>query len=239
MTSKRKRFSYEYERPSVTVDAVVFGCNLNEEDAGLEILLIERADNPFKGHLALPGGFVEMATSLEENVARELQEETGLTDVFLEQLYTYGAPRRDPRDRVISVAYYALVDRTRHRPVAGSDARRAEWYPVNDVLLKSLAFDHSLILKTAVQRLRGKLSYAPIGFELLPEVFTLTTLQRLYETILDRRIDRMNFRKKILDTGVLTVVGREERVSHRPAATYRFDRKKYKTLVEQGFSFEI
>lgn len=239
MTSKRKRFSYEYERPSVTVDAVVFGCDLNDEGAGLEVLLIERADDPFKGHLALPGGFVEMTTSLEDNVARELQEETGLTDIFLEQLYTYGEPTRDPRDRVISVAYYALVDRPRHLPIAGSDARRAGWYPVTDVLLKMLAFDHTQILKTAVQRLRGKLSYAPIGFELLPEVFTLARLQRLYETILDRRLDRMNFRKKILDTGVLSVVGREERVSHRPATTYSFDRKKYKKLVEQGFSFEV
>jgi 8-oxo-dGTP diphosphatase len=223
-----------YKKPSVTVDCVVFG--LDEED--LKIILIERDVEPFKGRWALPGGFVHLDESLEEAAMRELEEETGIQNVFLEQLYTFGDINRDPRDRVISVAYYALVNLRDHKIKAATDARNAAWFSVDDV--PKLAFDHNKILDVALKRLRGKVRYEPIGFELLPEKFTLTQLQQMYEKILEQKIDKRNFRKKILNMELLEELDEVQMdVAHRAARLYKFDEKKYRQLKEKGFNFEI
>jgi 8-oxo-dGTP diphosphatase len=213
---------------------VVFG--LDDED--LKVLLIQRDNAPFAGRWALPGGFVDMHETCEEAARRELREETGLEDVFLEQLYTFSTVDRDPRERVVSVAYYALVRLHDHKVRAATDARDAAWFAVSET--EGLAFDHDEILDVAITRLRGKVVYQPVGFELLPPKFTLSMLQRLYETILERPLDKRNFRKKVLGMGVLVELDEVERdVAHRAARLYRFDRRRYQQLVKQGFSFEI
>jgi 8-oxo-dGTP diphosphatase len=212
----------------------VFG--LDEED--LKVLLIQRGGPPFAGRWALPGGFVRIDETLEEAALRELREETGLGRVFLEQLYTFGALDRDPRERVVTVAYYALVKLSDHRVQASTDARSAAWFTLDDV--PKLAFDHQRILDTAQDRLRGKVRYQPIGFELLSEKFTLRQLQHLYERVLDRELDKRNFRKKILGMGLLEDLDEVETdVAHRAARLYRFDCKGYRRLAKQGFNFEI
>jgi len=227
-------YTYAYPRPALTVDCVVFGYDAE----ALKVLLIQRDLEPFAGRWALPGGFVQMDETLEEAARRELAEETGVTDLYLEQLYTFGDPGRDPRGRTVSVAYYALVDRLTHRPAAASDARSAGWFPADAA--PPLAFDHDRILAMALQRLRGKVRYQPIGFELLPEKFTLTQLQRLYETILGVPLDKRNFRKKILGMHLLVALDEFERdVAHRAARLYRFDPESYRALAEQGLHFEV
>jgi 8-oxo-dGTP diphosphatase len=227
-------YTYEYPRPALTVDCVVFGL----DDKDLKVLLIERTSEPFAGRWALPGGFVEMDESLDDAARRELAEEAGLEEVFLEQLYTFGAVDRDPRGRVVTVAYYALVNTVEHPLRAASDARTAAWFPV--LSPPNLAFDHAEILHVAHQRLKGKVSYQPIGFELLPERFTLSQLQQLYETILERRLDKRNFRRKVLSLGFLEETAYTQRdVSHRAARLYRFNEAKYRRLAEKGFLFEL
>lgn len=227
-------YSYEYPRPAVTVDCVVFGI----DRGGLKVLLIQRQLEPFQHGWALPGGFVRMDESLDDAAKRELGEETGLGSVFLEQLFTFGAPDRDPRGRVITVAYYALVNLADHKLQAATDAENVGWFAIDE--LPTLAFDHADIVEVARERLRGKVRYAPIGFELLPPLFTLTQLQRLYETVLERTLDKRNFRKKVLGLGLLQETDEVEKdVAHRAARLYRFDRRKYKKLTRQGFSFEI
>jgi 8-oxo-dGTP diphosphatase len=226
--------STTYKKPDVTVDCVVFG--LDEED--LKIILIERGRDPFKGQWALPGGFVHVDESLEAAAMRELQEETGVENVFLEQLYTFGDVDRDPRDRVISVSYYALVNLSGHKIKAATDARSAAWFSVDDI--PKLAFDHNKIFDVALKRLRGKVRYEPIGFELLPEKFTLGQLQRMYEKILEQDIDKRNFRKKILAMELLRELDEVQMdVAHRAARLYKFDVRKYRQLKEKGFNFEI
>jgi 8-oxo-dGTP diphosphatase len=226
--------TYEYPRPALTVDAVVFGL----DDQDLKVLLVRRGLEPFEGKWALPGGFVRVGESLEDAVRRELQEETGVTDVFLEQLYTFGAVDRDPRERVVTVAYYALVRLSDHRVQAATDARDAAWFAVSEA--RGLAFDHDRILAVALERLKGKVRYQPIGFELLPRKFTLTQLQRMYEIILDRPLDKRNFRKKILGMDLLIELDEDQKdVAHRAARLYKFDDRHYRKLVKQGFSFEI
>jgi len=227
-------FTYDHPRPALTVDCVVFG--LDDED--LKVLLIQRDLDPFKGRWALPGGFVQEDEGLEEAARRELQEETGLDRVFLEQLYTFGDVGRDPRGRVVSVAYYALVKLGDHRVRAATDAREASWFAVWDT--PSLAFDHDRILQTALGRLKGKVRYQPLGFELLPPKFTLSQLQRVYEKILERPLDKRNFRKKLLAMELLVELEEvEQDVAHRAARLYRFDRRKYQQLEKDGFNFEI
>ncbi len=225
--------TYEFPRPALTVDCVVFGFDGRD----LQILLIRRGIEPFLGAWALPGGFVRMDEDLEDAARRELAEETGLRDIFLEQLQTFGAPGRDPRGRVVSVAWYALVRPDRHPARGDTDASEASWFSTGD--LPPLAFDHETILAAALQRLRGKIRYQPIGFELLPERFTLGQLQALYEAILGRPLDKRNFRKKLLSFDFLVPLDRFATGSHRPARLHRFDRKKYDTLTNRGFLFEL
>lgn len=226
--------SYEFPRAALTVDVVVFA--LDEDD--LQVMLIERDLPPFEGHWALPGGFVRVDETLEDAARRELQEETGLRDIFLEQLCTFGRVDRDPRERVVTVAYYALVNLTGHDVRASTDARNAAWFPVSD--LPDLAFDHNEILEAAYERLSGKVRYQPIGFELLPERFTLRQLQHLYEVILDRELDKRNFRKKVLAMGIVKETNEIEKdVAHRAARLYRFDKRTYDRLSKRGFNFEI
>ena len=231
-------YTYKYPRPAVTVDCIIFGLNL--ENRELKVLLIERGEDPFKGNWALPGGFVEMGEDLDSAAYRELEEETGVKDVFIEQLYTYGNPNRDPRGRVISIAYYALVNLEEHPVQAASDASNADWFLLDN--MPQLAFDHDEILKMAVERLRGKVRYQPIGFELLPKKFTLSDLQTLYEVVLglqEKSINKRNFRTKILKMGILNRLERQTNVPHRPAYYYEFDKEKYEQLAKEGFVFEI
>ncbi len=226
--------TYQYARPALTVDCVVFGL----DDDGLKVLLIQRDLEPFRGRWALPGGFVRVDEGLEDAALRELREETGLGKVYLEQLYTFGDPGRDPRERVVTVAYYALVKLGDHRVQAATDAREAAWFAADD--LPRLAFDHDTIVATALTRLQSKVRYQPVGFELLPPKFTLSQLQRLYETVLERPLDKRNFRKKVLSLDLLEELDEvEQDVAHRAARLYRFDERRYRTLVKQGFDFEL
>lgn len=226
--------SYEYPRPGLTVDCVIFG--LDEED--LKVALVQRGLEPFAGKWALPGGFVRLDESLEEAARRELEEEAGLSKIFLEQLYTFGDLKRDPRERIVTVAYYGLVNIRDHRVQAATDARNAAWFSVSDT--PSLAFDHRKILHVALDRLKGKVRYQPIGFELLPTKFTLSQLQHLYETILERPLDKRNFRRKALSMDFLEETDEiEQDVAHRAARLYRFNEAKYRKLARQGFLFEL
>ena len=228
--------TYEHPRPALTVDCVVFGLDLEDND--LKVLLVRRDLPPFEGKWALPGGFVREDEPLDDAALRELEEETGLRKVFLEQLYTFGQPDRDPRGRVVTVAYFALVKLSDHKVRAATDARDAAWFSVGDAT--ELAFDHEAILEVAVDRLRGKVRYVPLGFELLPRKFTLTELQRMYETILERELDKRNFRKKILKMDLLVPLDEVQKdVAHRAARLYRFAERRYRKLVRQGFNFEI
>ena len=232
--SEPGKYCYKYPRPAVTTDCVIFGFDGNE----LNLLLIARGIEPFKGQWAFPGGFVRMQETTETCARRELAEETGLDHVYLEQLYTFSDIERDPRGRTVSVAYFALVKSDERQPVAGDDAGKAQWFSLNEV--PELAFDHDKILEVALERLRGKIRYQPIGFELLPEHFTLPQLQRLYEAILQQPLDRRNFRKKIMKYDILEPLDKKEKgTPHRAARYYRFNREKYQALVEKGFNFEI
>jgi 8-oxo-dGTP diphosphatase len=234
--------SYRYPRPSLSVDCVVFGFS---PAVGLSVLLVTRKGDPFAGHLALPGGFVNVSDgpkqgeSLEEAARRELMEETGVRPAHLEQLYTFGNPGRDPRGRVVSVAYLALVRSEEHDPVAGSDAAGAQWFPLKTAQASRLAFDHTEILAVATERLRAKVRYAPVGFGLLPREFTLAQLRALYEALLGEKIDPSNFAAKAKKTGVLAPTSKRQAGSHRPARLYRFDAAEYARLSKRGFNFEI
>lgn len=210
-------YTYEYPRPAVTVDLVIFTIADND----LKVLLIRRGGEPFKNCWALPGGFVEIGESLEKAAARELKEEAGVTKVYLEQLYTFGDPKRDPRGRVISVSYFALVDAESQRIRAASDAAEAEWHSVFNS--PKLAFDHKKILDYAVWRLRNKIEWTTVGYELLPKKFTLSELQRVYEIILQKPVDKRNFRKKILAQGQIRELNETRSDgAHRPAKLYSF-----------------
>jgi 8-oxo-dGTP diphosphatase len=207
----------QHERPSVTVNVVMM-C-LHQHD--LQVLLVNRHSWPYEGMWALPGGFVETHESLEETARRELREETGMEDVYLEQLYTFGDPGRDPRTRVITVVYFALLDADRLQASDVDDAVDVGLFSAYHV--PPLAFDHAKIIQYALNRLRGKLAYTTIALRLLPEQFTLRELQQVYEMILHRRLDKRNFRKKIVSTGILEDTGAKKMEgTHRPARLYRF-----------------
>ena len=234
-TQKTMPHTYEYPRPALTVDCIVFGLDAQQE---LKIMLIQRDIPPFQGQWAIPGGFVRIEETLEAAALRELREETGIQDIFLEQLYTFGNLERDPRDRTVTVAYYALINLVEQLIIATTDARAAAWFSLSEI--PQLAFDHNQILQIAIARLRSKIRYEPIGFELLPKKFTLTQLQKLYEIVLDRQHDKRNFRKKILSMDLLIDTNDlEQGVSHRAAKLYQFDENKYLELKQNGFNFEI
>ena len=208
-------YTYKHPHPAVTTDVVIFTL---AEDA-LKVLLVRRANPPFQNQWALPGGFVEIGEDLEVCALRELKEETGVTGVFLEQLYTFGAPERDPRERVITVAYYALVPIDRLRLRSASDAREVAWFRCDG--LPGLAFDHADIVRMAQQRLSAKLQYSTLALQFMPERFTLGELQRVYEIILGEPQDKRNFRKRVLTYDCIEDTGTERRNgNHRPARLY-------------------
>lgn len=225
-------YNYRHPHPAVAVDCAVFGLGEGE----LRLLLIRRGAEPQRGSWALPGGFVRIDEDLESAARRELAEESGVREVYLEQLYTFGRVDRDPRERVVAVAYYAIVKRAEHPARADGDAQGAEWFPLS--ALPALAFDHAEIAALALKRLQAKLRYQPVAFEFLPELFSLTQLQRLYETVLRRPLDKRNFRKKVEASGVVAPSGETERgVPHRAARLYRFDREGYAARGEPGIDF--
>jgi len=214
-------YQYEYPHPAVTTDVVIFSIR----DQQLKLLLIKRGGAPFKGKWALPGGFVELDESLEEGARRELEEETGLAGVFLEQLYTFGQPGRDPRERVITVAYYALIPSDQVSLCAATDAEAVGWFSMDE--LPGLAFDHQTIVDMAHERLAAKLDYSTLAFQFMASEFTLSDLQLVYEIILQESIDKRNFRKWVLAMERIEETGEVKRDGpHRPAKLYR--------LIEPG-----
>lgn len=221
----------------VAVDAIVFGYSKHD---GVSVLLIRRKYPPFYNSWAIPGGFILEHESLEEAVKRELMEETGIKVHYLEQLYTFGSPKRDPRHRIISVAYFALVKSSLYQKLkASTDAEEAQWVGINQ--LPALAFDHLEIVKIAIERVRAKIRYQPIGFELLDKKFPFSDLEKLYATLLDREIDRRNFTKKIMSLGILEDTG--QLAAHpgagRPSKIYQFNKERYRQLERAGIYFEI
>ncbi|NOT75070.1 MAG: NUDIX hydrolase [Cyclobacteriaceae bacterium] len=219
----------------ISVDAVVFGYDPVE---GVSVLLITRKFEPFQKFWALPGGLVKNDESLEEAVHRELKEEAGIDVNYLEQLYSFGKPERDPRNRVISVAYYGLVRPKDFHISAQTDAEDVAWFNIRK--LPKLAFDHKQIVDLAIKRLQGKIAYEPIGFELLDKKFPFSDLEKLYQALLGRDLDRRNFKKKIIGYGFLEEL--EESVQRgvgRPAALYQFNKKKYFELKESGYNFDL
>lgn len=218
----------------LSVDAVVFGY----ESGTISVLLIKRKYEPFKGKWAIPGGFVLNNESLEHAVERELKEETGIKINYLEQLYTFGNPERDPRSRVVSVAYFGLIKPSAFKIFASTDAEEVQWFNIN--ALPELSFDHDKILELAITRLQGKITYEPIGFELLDNKFPFSDLEKLYTTLLGRAIDRRNFRKKLLSLNILDEL--DEKISKgsgRPANLFKFNHKRYFQLKKEGIIFEI
>ncbi|WP_430967321.1 NUDIX hydrolase [Spongiimicrobium sp. 2-473A-2-J] len=218
----------------LTVDAVVFGY----ESGNISVLLVKRKYKPYEDSWALPGGFVLADETLEQAVERELSEETGVKINYLEQLYTFGGLGRDSRGRVVSVAYFGLVKPNTFKLSASTDAKKAEWFNINS--LPKLAFDHRKIVATAIERLQGKITYEPIGFELLEKKFPFSDLEKLYTTLLGREIDRRNFKKKIASLKVLDEL--DEKVSKgpgRPGSLFSFNKKRYFQLKKEGIIFEI
>jgi 8-oxo-dGTP diphosphatase len=221
----------------VAVDAIVFGYSKQD---GVSVLLIQRKYEPFKNSWAIPGGFVLEDESLEEAVKRELAEETGITVNYLEQLYTFGEPKRDPRQRILAVAYFGLVKASQYQELkASTDAENAKWFSIKK--LPALAFDHKEILQVAIERLRAKVRYQPVGFELLDKKFPFSDLEKLYTALLDKEINRRNFSKKILSFDFLEETGElsKSEGKGRPSKMYQFNQKRYKELLKEGFHFEI
>jgi 8-oxo-dGTP diphosphatase len=214
----------------LAVDIVIFTI----QSGTLKVLLVKRRIPPYAGRFAVPGGFVHEDEDLDQAALRELQEETGVSDVYLEQLYSFGKPDRDPRGRVVTVAYFALV--SADRPLrAGTDAAEADWCSVDK--LPSLAFDHASILDYALERLRNKLEYTTVGFQLLPQKFTLTELQEVYEAILGKELDKRNFRRKMSLLKILKPLPEYRRGGQRPAQLYRFVAARFEKLKDKGIFF--
>jgi 8-oxo-dGTP diphosphatase len=214
----------------VTVDIVIFTI----QSSTLKVLLVKRRIPPFAGQFAIPGGFIHEDENLEQAALRELKEETGVADLYLEQLYSFGDVDRDPRGRVITVAYFALISADRQLK-AGSDAAEAKWWTMDD--LPPLAFDHAKILNYALERLRNKLEYTTVGFQLLPEKFTLTELQEVYEAILGKKLDKRNFRRKMSLLKILKPTRDFRRGGRRPARLFRFVAARFEKLKDKGILF--
>jgi len=215
----------------VTVDIVIFTLR----EGSLQVLLVKRGVPPFESQYAIPGGFIREDESPEEAALRELHEETGVRNVFLEQLYTFGDPKRDPRGRVITVAYYALIASDKLSLVAGTDAAEAQWFPASG--LPPLAFDHKSILDYALERLRNKMKYTTVGFQFLPEKFTLGELQAVYEAILGRQLDKRNFRRKLALLGILKPLREWQHTGRKPAQLFRFAAARFEKLKDKGILF--
>lgn len=225
--------TYEHPRPALTADVVAVRFSAGV----LEVLLIQRAGEPFAGSWALPGGFVEMDETVEHAAARELAEETGVSGVEVEQLHTFSEPGRDPRGRTVSVAHLAMLRASEVTVRAGDDASAAAFRPVSEA--RGLAFDHDAIVAHALERLRFKARYEAFGLELMPAKFTLSELQRLYEVVLGRDLDKRNFRKKLLSRGFLVPLDEFQKgVAHRAARFFRFDRRKYKSYARKASELE-
>ena len=225
-------YIYKYPHPAVTTDCVIFGF----DGICIKVLLIERGKEPFKGHWAFPGGFLEMDETAEEGARRELEEETGLKNAVIEQFYTFTDVHRDPRERVITIAHFALIKLTEVKN--GDDAAAARWFKLDEI--PPLAFDHDQILRLAIHRLRKQVHFKPIGFELLPEIFTMSELQNLYEAILGVKFDHRNFSNKMIRLGILTET--EKKASNFPSqipTKYRFHSEKYVELLQKGFKLEF
>ena len=221
-------------KSAFSVDNIIFGF----DEEGLKVLLIKRGMIPYQDQWALPGDLVYPNEDLEAAAGRILEELTGLRDVFLEQVRAFGTVNRHPLGRVITIAYYSLIRINRYRVTPASFARKAKWHPVTEI--KDLAFDHNEILQTCLERLRQHVRTRPIGFELLPQKFTLTELQHLYEAVLSVPLDKRNFRKKILSTDLLIDLDElQSNVAHRPAKLYSFNREKYDKLNAEGYNFEL
>ena len=214
----------------VAVDIVIFTI----QDGALKVLLVKRRIPPFKEELAIPGGFVQPNEDLDAAALRELREETGVANVYLEQLYSFGDPKRDPRGRIISIAYFALISAD-HELKAGTDAADAAWYPVRD--FPPLAFDHVKILAYAIERLRNKLEYTTVGFQLLPQKFTLSELQAVYEAILEKELDKRNFRRKIAELKILKPLNEYRNDVGRPAQLFKFVATQFEKLKDKGILF--
>ena len=228
-----KTYTYKYPHPAVTTDCVIFGYDVRE---GLSVLLVERGLEPFKGRWAFPGGFMNIEEDAETGARRELMEETGLQTAWLEQFGCFTDVNRDPRERVITIAYMALVKKAEVR--GGDDAAAARWFPISEV--PPLAFDHDRILRVALSRLKEKIHFEPVGFELLPEVFTMPQLQDLYESVLEVRFDRRNFASKMLKLRILDQVGdRPEGSGTRVPVNYSFNKEKYDEMKGKGFRLEF
>ena len=224
----------EYFKSAFTVDNVIFGF----DEGDLKVLLIKRGEEPYHGKWGLPGFFVYPNEDLDTAAQRVLEELTGLRNVFLEQVKTFGAVNRHPIGRVITVAYFSLIKISHYTLQPSSIARQVKWHSVADV--EDLAFDHNDILNACFNRLKWLVRSRPVGFELLPPKFTLTELQHLYEAILETKLDKRNFRKKILTMDLLVDLEEtQEGVAHRPARLYQFDRNRYEQLLSEGFSFEL
>ena len=229
---EEKKYCYKYPHPAVTTDCVIFGFDGSE----LQVLLIERGIEPFKGKWAFPGGFLNMDETAGEGAMRELKEETGLENAYIEQFNTYSEPGRDPRERVITIAHYALV---RIQEVkGGDDAAKAQWFPIDEV--PQLAFDHDKILRDAMRKLRERIHFEHIGFELLPEKFTMRELQILYESILGVKFDRRNFAKKMMHYELLNQLDETVRpTAKRDALLYSFNKDNYELFKKKGFQMEF
>jgi 8-oxo-dGTP diphosphatase len=229
---KQLKYHYEYPHPSVTTDCVIFGF----DGTKLNVLLVERGVEPYKGRWAFPGGFMKMDETALQGAKRELKEETGLENAYIKQFHAFTDPNRDPRERVITIAYYALVRISEVK--GGDDAAKAEWFPISKV--PSLAFDHDQILREATIALRQQIHFEPIGFELLPEKFTMTQLQHLYEAILSVKFDRRNFSNKMQKLGILTQLDETLPMPNRKEAfLYKFNPESYNEMKEKGFRLEF
>ena len=227
-----KKYSYDYPHPAVTTDCVIFGF----DGSDLKVLLIERGIEPFKGKWALPGGFLKMDETAHEGALRELEEETGMKNAYIRQFHTFTEPGRDPRERVITIAHYALVRLQEVK--GGDDAAQARWFTMDEI--PPLAFDHDRILRMAQKMLRERIHFEPVGFELLPETFTMKQLQNLYEAILDVHFDRRNFAKKMFHLGLLIQTEDMVRTSpQRESQLLRFNKEKYDELKQKGFRLEF